>query len=110
MPFSTAGMVRWYRAAEDVVHELEVASARERSALDFAVPELAVSARLLLVRPWASVATVMVSQVGNPRRLEELTSTPKRRFQFGYRDLGVELSLPGEQQLVRLRGQRVYPV
>ena len=52
----------WDRAAEDVVDELEIGSARQRLHSDLAVAELAVAAGLLLVTPVGSVAAVIVSR------------------------------------------------
>ena len=90
------------RAAEDVVHELEVAAARKRLELDLAVAELAVAAGLLLV------AAVRFGRRGdrlairNPRQLQvDLDAEPP--LQLRDRHLDVRLSLPGEQQLLRLR-------
>ena len=90
------------RAAEDVVLEHEVCAARQRLHPDLAVAELAVAAGLLLV------AAVRLDRRGDrlairdPGRLE-VHLDAEAPFQLRDGDLDVQLSLPGEQQLLRLR-------
>ena len=94
------------RAAEDVVHELEVAAARQRLDLDLAVAELAVAAGLLLVPAVRLGGRGDRLAVRNPRRLE-VHLDAEAALQLRDRDLDVQLALSRQQQLVRLRVARV---
>ena len=76
--------------------------ARQRLELDLAVAELAVTAGLLLVAAVRFGGGGDRLAVRNARQLQrDLHAEPP--FQFGHRHLDVRLSLPGEQQLLRLR-------
>ena len=78
------------------------AAARQRLHLDLAVAELAVAAGLLLVPAVRFGAGRDRLAVRNPRRLEvHLDAEAPLQLRDG--DLDVQLSLAGEQQLVRLR-------
>ena len=93
-------------AAEDVVDELEVAPARQRLDLDLAVAELPVASGLLLVAAVRLCRGRDRFTVGDARQLQiHLDAEPA--LQLGDRDLDVELSLPGEEQLFGLRVARV---
>src|SRR5204862_5082647 len=90
------------RAAEDVVHELEVAAARQRLELDLAVAELPVPAGLLLVPAVRLGRGGDRFAIRDPRQLQrDLDAEPA--FQLGDRHLDVRLPLTGEQQLLGLR-------
>ena len=90
------------RAAEDIVHELEVGAARHRFDANLAVAELPVSAGLLLVPAVRLGRRLDRLAVRNPRRLEVHVHA-EATLQFRDRDLDVQLALPREQQLLRLR-------
>jgi len=85
MPFSTGRHeLPRDRAAEDVVHELEVGAARQRLDPDLAVAELAVAAGLLLV-----------SSVRLGRRLDGLAIRDAGRLQIDAdAEPGASASLP----------------
>ena len=107
MPFSTAGTnCRGIAPPKMSSTNSKSAPARQRLHPDLAVAELPVAAGLLLV------AAVRLDRgrdrftVGDTRRLEvDLDAEPAP--QLGDRDLDVQLSLAGEQQLVGLRIARV---
>src|SRR5262249_9392806 len=91
----------WDRAAEDVVDELEVGTARQRLHLDLAVAELPVAASLLLVTPVRLGGGLDGLSVGNPRRLEvDVDAEPS--LELRDRHLDMKLSLPRQQQLLGL--------
>ena len=90
------------RAAEDVVHELEVGAARQRLDLDLAVAELAVAAGLLLVAAVRFRGRLDRLAIRDARRLQvDVDAEPA--LQLGDRHLDVQLALAGEQQLLGLR-------
>ena len=90
------------RAAEDVVDELEVRSARQRLHLDLAVAELPVAAGLLLVPAVRLRCSLDRLAVRNARRLQvDVDAEPA--LELRDRDFDVQLSLTREQQLFGLR-------
>ena len=86
------------RAPEDLVDELKVLSARQRRHLDLAVPELAMSAGLLLVTSVRLGSRLDGLAIRDSRQLE-IHLDPEAALELGDGDLDVQLSLSGEQQL-----------
>src|SRR5262249_57827977 len=79
-------------APEDIVHELEVRSAWQRFHLDFAVAELTVTARLLLVAPVCLGRAFDRLAVGDSWRFE-VDVDAKPALELGDRHFNVQLPL-----------------
>ena len=89
------------RAAEDLVDELEVGAARQRLDRDLAVGELPMASRLLLV-PAVRVRGLRDRlAVRHLRRMEDHLYAVLL-LQLRHHDLDVELSLSGDEELLRL--------
>ncbi len=81
------------RAAEDVVHELEVGAALQRLHANLAVSELTVAAGLLLVTSVRFGRCLDRLAVGNARRLQVHVHA-EAALELGDGDLDVQLALP----------------